>query len=573
MATPQVNSQVRRPDPRDTEIQRLRSQIRALGAERDKLTGELQTEIDKLRSDNHKLIAGKPIERVNGKAVEFDKTRTCFVELGRYGDIINILPLARDVFLKTGKKPVIAISKGFDDVVDGVSYADAMPLDLKTVDVLPAIDISKSRFQNVIVSQIFGMGYDPGKKTDAYNMESWRLAGYLDRWADPELKLVFDRRDIKRERNLIERIWPNSEKPVVLLNVSSGHSSPFEGWGEFQKRLLDRWQDQVSFIDVGQLKCERIYDLVGLMELADLLVTIDTATIHLAGATTIPVVALLSYAGGWRMTAPRCRCVASCRSDKWKENWDRINEAIHGVLGRRRRIIHAFESHHTDDSRIPAARKTWESIWERCGWVPSEYSQYVRDAREIGDHRDLPYLKDCLAKALSTATDDDIILFTNDDIILHPDTDAEVRRLMRTNCMISSRRIDVTGFPDLSLPVSRLAEMDTHHFGRDLVAWRASWLRENFSEIPDFILGASEWDLWAAAMARKQCGIDWIMPASPHTCPTCEPAVGHVLHVIHDSQWSKGEKTFPSQIHNRKLFKEWSIRNAPQVYMPWFNEV
>jgi len=481
-----------------------------------------------------------------------DSETPCFVELGRYGDIINLLPVLEDV-ARTRKRPVaLIVSDQFADLLEGVSYVVPIPMRLETADIQPAIKEARARFSNVIVSQVYANGWNPGKHCPSYNMDSWRLSGYLDRWADPDLKLNFDRRDYRRERSLIGKVWPTDGRPVVLVNLQAGHSSPFAQWEACQRELMARWGETIAFVEIGKLRAGRIFDLVGLMELADGLVTIDTATLHLAAATSVDTIALLSAIGPWNQSTPRCRCPLAFPCDQWQTRIGDIHETILAMT-KRPRIIHAFDRRGTQNPRIERAQASWRAL----DWVGAPYSEarYKRSAKDLGDARALPYLKDVLANALEHAEDRDYIVFTNDDITLTRETDREVRRLLAKAVMVTGRRTEIGG------------DRKTHP-GRDLVAFRAGWLRMNMRSVPDFLLGASMWDLWAAARARQLCGIATadgarrligviVDKGSPMLdSPACEMPRGTVQHEPHVGTWTLDEAS-PSEAHNRKAFARW----------------
>lgn len=50
------------------------------------------------------------------------------LQLGRYGDVINVLPIARRHYLNTGEKPWFVIAKEFADILEGVTYVDPFGL-------------------------------------------------------------------------------------------------------------------------------------------------------------------------------------------------------------------------------------------------------------------------------------------------------------------------------------------------------------------------------------------------------------------------------------------------------------
>ena len=492
----------------------------------------------------------------NSKLSGSGRDQPCFVMLGRYGDIINLLPILRDV-ARTKEKPAVYVSGQFSDILEAAGYVDAIPVPNHPDDIQPVIREARRRFAEVTVTQVHAMGWTPGRLTPAYNKESWRLAGYLDRWSDPSLRLEFDRRNYPRERELIDRVIPAGEtRPIVLYNVRSAYSSPFKDHERFSRWLAAEFGEECCLVDIGSIRAGRIYDLVGLMELADCIVTIDTATLHLAGATSTPVVALLSANGPWLQSAPRRPWATAFPCNEWEENRKAVRRVIRGVIETPVRIVHAFETHEPVSDRVLAARATWELL----GWTQAPLaSPYPRDARSLGDPRDLAFLRDVVGCALETATDRDLVVLTNDDIQIAPEIEPEIRERLARTVMVTGRRLDI----ERGAPTGKM------HFGRDLVGWRAGWLRHNIESVPDFILGASEWDSWAGGEARRLSGQQptrnpWIMqhgtPAYRAAVrmddPIAEIPTGHLRHEIHRAFWASNTKT-ASERHNAALFNAW----------------
>ena len=479
----------------------------------------------------------------------------CIVELGRYGDIINILPVLRDL-ARSGRSPALAVSKEFSGILDGVSYAKPFVLDCGFADVAEARAQSQAVFNTVTVTQVWGKNWNAERKTAHFNQESWRLAGYLDRWNDPSLQLIFDRRNYQRERALIEAHLPKTPKPVVLLNLRGGFSSPFNDWEQCQKRIEEAYGGTFEFVDIGGIRAERIYDLLGLMELAAGMVTIDTASLHLAAATSLPVLALLSPHGGWLQSAPRCKIVDAFGCLEWNAKPSQFDAAMDAFQAASSGdVLHAFERHATKESRVKAAQTTWAST----GWKQVPYEKYKRDARQIGDRRDLPFLRDVLDNALAHAKDRDAIVLTNDDNTLRSELDGIVRRMLNRSVMLTGRRTEY---------MAGKVVPGVMHYGRDIVAWKAGWLRQNFWSVPDFLLGAAEWDLWAAGECRRLAGVSTEDAARSlkeivyeknvrvEDSTVCEIPAGYVGHEVHQSVWTQNRFT-PSELHNKRLLAAW----------------
>lgn len=477
----------------------------------------------------------------------------CFVQLGRYGDIINLLPVLRDVFAKTGKKPALVCSAMFADLFEGVSYVDPIPLNVSFDDIQPALREARKQFRNVTVSQVHASGWTPGRTTSAYNMESWRLCGYLDRWADPSMRPVFDRRCYTRERAAIDRFMPVTAKPIVLLNARAGHSSPFTDWEAFQRTITEAWSSQVEFVDIGDLRTGRIFDLVGMMELADGIISIDTATLHLAACAEIPVIALLSGNRGWFQSAPKtCNWIHSCTCTEWRDNLAGIHAAIQSIVDSRSLVFHTFEVHGKLDARSARAQESWSET----GWTMVPFEHYPRDSRRVlGDARSLPYIRDMIAHSLDRCAYNDILVLTNSDIRLEPGIDQELRSIMRRCVMATGRRIDL--------------DPEQVHCGRDLVAWKAGWLRLNIDTVQELILGASNWDNWAWREARRLFGKGYFGNIDEHRPDhvsqiECEVDYNKKLirHERHAAYWISNKKS-PSEVFNRLALEGWKRRNLP----------
>lgn len=258
---------------------------------------------------------------------------TCFVALGRFGDIIGILPALRAL----PEKPILAVAKEFASVLDGVSYVDPLVLPLAHTELIRAMMALRGRFEKVVVTQMSATGWNPPRVAPSFNQDAWARMGMLDRWNDPSVQLVFDRRDPERERQLIaQHIPPALARPVLLVNTTSSFSSRFAEGRECMAWLRSIFGEAFHIVDLAPIRCTRIYDLVGLMEVADALLTIDTATLHLAAATRVPTVALLSSNGGWYQSTPRCNAVMAFGAKEWKAKLGALRTLLFSIAEAKR---------------------------------------------------------------------------------------------------------------------------------------------------------------------------------------------------------------------------------------------
>jgi hypothetical protein len=238
-----------------------------------------------------------------------------FIQLSKTGDLCGILPIAYAASQR-GEKVGIMASKEFADILDGVSYAEKIVFDDKPWLIKEAFEQAKKLCENVVVTMTNGpvaeiekYAYGPaGQKhavTDSFCRESWKLAGCLKDWG--KIPLAFDKRDRAREDALMPKGWFTKGRKKKIMLVSAGSvSSPFP-YRDLLMKLLTLNYPNFNIIDLGLIKAERFYDLLGLYEAAHCLVSVDTAHLHLAAAVpTLPVMALIQdrpiywYGSAWR---------------------------------------------------------------------------------------------------------------------------------------------------------------------------------------------------------------------------------------------------------------------------------
>ncbi len=272
--------------------------------------------------------------------------RTCFVQLGRYGDILNLLPIAHAVARAEGGKVAMLVHREFMDLLDGVSYVEAYQWDGDKMKPHYASLGLEKQFERVIVSQVADTDRQRERVCEAFNMEQWRFCGFLDRWTDPTLRLVIDRRSRERESKLLESMRLRG-RPYILANVR-GISGKFQYEDQLINDLQTRFANDALIVDMRRFKAEKLYDLLGLIDNAICLVTVDTSTLHLAGASRTPVIALLrDYAelptGRVRdlWCGPKLRLgniALSMRYGEWRDRRNEINVVIAGIIAERRKV-------------------------------------------------------------------------------------------------------------------------------------------------------------------------------------------------------------------------------------------
>lgn len=510
-----------------------------------------------------------------------EESGIAFVELGRFGDICNILPLLKHCAEKYAK-PSLVVSREFAPLLEGLSYVTPFTVDLQNNEILKALKIAERNFRTVINCQIWGQNYEITKVCASYNRESWRLAGFEHKFEDRSWKPVFDRRNAEREAALWQKL--DNGKPMLLANLTKSVSSPFAGQKILD--LLHTWFDsRLNVVDVSSLILPQIYDLIGLMERAAALVSIDTALIHFAAATDIPVVVLVNPLP-WQGTEPRCNWISKMTYTEAAAQPAAVRSAVIQALKRERvevsapiirrppirTIAHVVERHSEsgpkDIARKLFAQRSWDTLYAN-GVLPCHLWNYPRNALEIGDVRALPYLKDVLKFGMDQVGDDDIVMWTNDDNVLHPDLPEAVRMHVGLFEVCTSQRCEFHYFdmPPLSKPASAFAKAGEMHIGRDLFAATKGWLVRHWEELPDFILGASDFDLALACMVRLEFGIITTRKNIETSMYPAEMTRGYIEHQYHPPKWFEPHNVndAPSQKHNRRLFREYCRTRLPDL--------
>jgi len=449
------------------------------------------------------------------------------VALGRHGDVLNALGIAWEVFVRRmPRRPVaFCVGREWATTLEGASYVKPIIWDGNYGQRDEAIRKLRESGWQPIVAQVYGGVTYHTHGTDSYQREAWREAGMRDRFGTEPL--ILDRRDDEREAELLNKVRPDSEKPFILV-CAEGISSPIPKLAPLTPLLRERFPDH-EIIDIAPIRAHRIYDLLGLIDQADLLVSVDTVHLHLARASKCPVVAIIN--DGWRGSVPPPTTVKAFRYAE--VNPDAVAEAVRSFLTPpERKVFHAVNIH----GQTPRHKKARAS-WKKCkGLIPAYVQMVTRSALDIGDEKALPFLRDILAPAMEKAGDEDVILWTNDDVELDPS--------------IVSWAINQVG----RYGAATMRRDESGHCGRELFAFTKRWLREN--PIPDFLQGTHQFDLAVAAMIRHQRGIVSTLENMKVDFFPCDASERLAHHEPHENEWSS-RMDHPSGKHNTALFSTW----------------
>lgn len=428
--------------------------------------------------------------------------------LGRYGDIAISLPIAFRLSQSSGKPAPFYVSRDFASILDGVSYVEPRVLDLPYNRLPEAI---RRVPRGTLIAQ-YHTNPNRSRQTKSFQSEAWRLAGM-----DPKLANsvpIFDRRDRARETSVISGI----PKPYVLFN---GHSvsSPFPKAKEVFNALQSAFPGHFVY-DIGEVRTERIYDLIGVMDAADLLVTVDTSILHLSRASKVPSVVITN--NGWYGSLRPPNCFQMFRYGDVQVGT--LANVCKMAMANTSELLHVV-SPYGDSERQTRAMATWVN----CRRVKAET---INDVLRFGHSQDLP---------------GDVILWTNNDIQL----DDEIRKTIHDH-------VSVYG-------CASFHRNEDGHCGRDGFAFRSDVLMEMLPCIPRFFLGYPMFDLVIAAMIRDYHGIkkSTVENLKEKIFPAEIPGFS-LPHEPHKSEWV-GRDSHPKYQENRKNALDWVKRNMPSL--------
>jgi hypothetical protein len=418
-----------------------------------------------------------------------------YIQLGRFGDVINILPFLWADSIR-GIRHSLMVASEFSSVLDGVSYVDPIIFPGHYSDIGGAVEYAQQFGRPWLCTQINGMTelvreytYGPAglntAVTTSYQKESWRVANRLGEW-DKCYPLVFDRRDKLRESALFSQYIPKrrltkANPKIVLLNTG-GTSSPFSQEFLLHEIIYLKFRSKFIILDLSRVHAERIYDLLGLYDRAHCLVSTDTATLHLARACPrLPVYAIVNDQPIlWRGSAWMPNYVFYSRyhdfADRMEEFLATLKAMPSPVIIEAPAIVHVW-----NDYDGKGYLRTHPESWLP---TPIQLGACGRDSHQnLKDEKRIPFLRDCLRMGLQRARDVDFVCLTR------PDT-----QFMRPSITEELLRFDACYAYRLSLQDDQY----THVPVVDLFCARKSWWQKHLEEIPDLVFGTDYF--WSHAL-------------------------------------------------------------------------
>ena len=390
------------------------------------------------------------------------------VSLRRAGDIVILLPLLREFSIQWGRPVRLVVHEDFVPLLESVSYVEPVAWAGDWESPLEAARIHKAGN-----AQVFGKGLKPDTMRGNFARLAWTALG--QNW-NRHLPLIFDRRDLEREKRLAEFAF-RTDKPKILVKLH-GHSSPF-GEGPFIAEKLKAEFGDAELVWLDDIRADFVFDLVGLMDRASCLVTADTVTLWLAHASKCPMVQFVNNSdfGG---SPPRGNCLLRVKYSETLRRWTEISSVIRSALciQQNQEMVLVFSDFLPPDPdtrrRQDEAYKTWPLLQARLFSFRGP-----RTSKAMRDSRAMPFVRDAIEAAMAAGSED-IIVVTNNDI--------KVDERLRQSILASCARLGCWWAYRVEKPYGQTDQ------GADLFAFTRCWWNCHKRLFPDFLLGYWWWD-------------------------------------------------------------------------------
>ena len=201
------------------------------------------------------------------------------------------------------------------------------------------------------------------------------------------------------------------------------------------------------------------------------------------------------------------------------------------------------------ERRNAFARKTWEKVHKSGNWVNLRIESVDRTSQsELGDSRDLPFIKDMIEQAAALCEPHDVIVLINADICMAENAEFQINEAVSRAGACHATRWNFEKSVMKEYPTEDKIKKGIWYAGTDLVAFTKEWWEEHGDKFPDMVLACECWDLVIRNLIRLTGGMEL-------------EAV--IYHEIHQAWWyiPHNFKTNVGNIYNRKLSEEWFDEN------------
>lgn len=314
-----------------------------------------------------------------------------YLQLGKMGDILNILPILYDEY-NDGVKPLLMVARKYASIFDWVTYVEPVVFEGETHEIGKAYHAAKGLADQIVCTQVNGpkeetlaFAYEPaGLKhavTDSFARESWKIAGKLERWGKVPLYL-----------DAVKPVIPEWKRRTIVVHTSS-QTSPFPHAKLLLKLLQLRFS--VKGWNVVEMTGEESFaEQYGMIKSAWCFVCVDTMQLHLAYAIQdTPVMALVQDAPAyWNGSPWRPNHYWHCRYGHFPDRAVELLDAIETCREEKELGVIAFPQFKIDEFASCRGFKEFPIYQGVC----------PRDSLNcVGDKERYPMLRNVIKMALS----------------------------------------------------------------------------------------------------------------------------------------------------------------------------
>lgn len=202
-------------------------------------------------------------------------------------------------------------------------------------------------------------------------------------------------------------------------------------------------------------------------------------------------------------------------------------------------IYHVYSKLEPKDPETKRRHHVAYQTWQQQPW--DELPIWDEDLPRLFTEHDrrIPFVRDLFNRGSANAQPEDIVIYTNVDIMVRGDCCARVAETLQNVDACYAYRRDFQHRIEKPLPDGDYAK-GLNYAGSDLFAFRAGWWEHVKEAMPDMLIATEAWDPVLRTL------IDETNPQGG----TCVPDI--ICHERHYSRWEDPKFRYksPAQVHN-----------------------
>ena len=203
-----------------------------------------------------------------------------YIQLGKHGDILSILPILQEEYRVTRCRPALIVAKEYSEIPLELDWLETIIWEGDWQDLHGALRFAKIRGGVVHTPQTHGKDFPIKREHPSFQLDQYDRCGRLKEWGTLPLTLP-------RGNPSMVAFPP---VPYIIFSDHS-QSSPFPHKEELFTILKETFPSHL-IVRLSSIRLPRLLDLLALMDAADLIVCVESMPLHLSLATRTPVIAL-----------------------------------------------------------------------------------------------------------------------------------------------------------------------------------------------------------------------------------------------------------------------------------------